>query len=384
MADKIKVLFITTDFYQAGTERFMYEIDNAIDKNKFDINILSLLPLNNSNKWKDYYYEKHFALGSKIYFLNEIQNSQTPTIKQRIRRKIRGGSLPDPKTNIQDFIQKFEALSFWGEYSYPELDRILTPEQKKKCLIHIMNSKYQNKNLYMRFDKKQFYHFVSGFREEEIKFELSEFKDFTHTFLPLSINIDKSLCRWQFSDKPEKKIGIFTRLTSHKPLDPFIYSFHLLLNEFPSAELHIYGTGDPKEEGMYAYVNHLRLEDKVKFRGHQDNIIETALNDKLNLIWFHGYHGVPGGFAGFDICTTGIPQVFWNFGAVESKDKDEVLPMYCDLKGFVEKNSDQLTNRTSAKELSQKQYNYILEHRDVLKFIPILEDLYCKVAEKKD
>jgi hypothetical protein len=68
MADKVKVLLIVTDFYQAGTERFTYELDRAIDKSKFEVQILSLLPLNNSPQWKDYYYEKHLELGNKNIF----------------------------------------------------------------------------------------------------------------------------------------------------------------------------------------------------------------------------------------------------------------------------------------------------------------------------
>jgi len=376
MADKIKVLFVTTEFYQAGAQRFVYEVDKAIDKNKFDVSILSLIPLNNSKIWNDYYYEKHIALGTKIYFLDDIKTSHIPTIKQRIKRKLLGGTLHTPQTNIRDFVQNFVAVSFWGEYCFPELNNILTAEQKKKCLIHIMSSKYQDENLYRRFDKTKHYHFVSGFGDEEIQFELSEFKEYRHTFFPLSLNIDNKINQWQFSDEPNKRIGIFTRLSSHKPLDPFIYSFHLLLNKFPSSELYIYGSGDPVHEGVYAFVKHLRLEGKVKFMGHQDNIVKSALKDKLDIVWFHGYHGVPGGFAGFDICTSGIPQIFWNFGTASQDERSETFPMFYKLIDFVDRSCKILANKNDAETLSKKQYNYILETRNISNYIKTLEMLY--------
>ena len=39
---KIKLLFVVYDFYQAGAQRFVYEIDKALDRNKFQIEILCL------------------------------------------------------------------------------------------------------------------------------------------------------------------------------------------------------------------------------------------------------------------------------------------------------------------------------------------------------
>ena len=40
--EKTKILFVVAGFYRAGAERFAYEIDRALDKNKFELTILSL------------------------------------------------------------------------------------------------------------------------------------------------------------------------------------------------------------------------------------------------------------------------------------------------------------------------------------------------------
>lgn len=66
--DKKKVLFFVTEFWQAGTQRFTYEVDRAIDKNKFEITILSFRNLNTVSDKPDFYYKKHLELGTKVFF----------------------------------------------------------------------------------------------------------------------------------------------------------------------------------------------------------------------------------------------------------------------------------------------------------------------------
>ena len=38
--NKVNLLFVVKDFYQAGAQRFMYEVDAVIDRSKYDITIL--------------------------------------------------------------------------------------------------------------------------------------------------------------------------------------------------------------------------------------------------------------------------------------------------------------------------------------------------------
>ena len=56
MQNRVKVLFVVSEFYQAGTERFTFELDRALNKDKFSVEILCILPLNASERFSDYYY----------------------------------------------------------------------------------------------------------------------------------------------------------------------------------------------------------------------------------------------------------------------------------------------------------------------------------------
>ena len=86
MKDKVKLLFVVSEFWQAGTQRFTFELDRALNKSEFEVDILCLLPLNKSEHFTDYYYPKHLDLGSKIHFFDEVNQLTIPTIGQKIKK----------------------------------------------------------------------------------------------------------------------------------------------------------------------------------------------------------------------------------------------------------------------------------------------------------
>lgn len=373
-----KILFIVSDFYQSGANRYAYEIDKSIDKTKIDLHILSWHPLNNSEIWDDYYYPYHQALGTPIFFEKEINKLTIPTLKERIEKKLLNKSLPNERKKFHDFLADYSKIVVIGEYLYPFVARFMNDAALEKTYISIQNSIFQHKENYDRYDKNQFYKFISCFEEGKYQNELQSFKNYSHIFFPLSINIENSVYKTEYELTEPIKIGIFTRLSHSKPLDPFLYAFQLILEKYPSAEFHIYGSGDPHKEGVMRIVEQLDIQRSVHFRGHQKDLIVSALSDNLNLIWLHGYYGVPGGFAGFDICTTKIPQIFWDFSVSSDKYSDERFPMFHQLSKFVNKSLEIIENTSKAKEMAEAQYAYIDEERNIQKFIHILDSLFQK------
>ena len=69
---KISVLCITSEFWNGGSQRLLFEINKSIARDKFETSILSLRDLNSSPEWEDVYYNKHVELNSNIFFLNHI------------------------------------------------------------------------------------------------------------------------------------------------------------------------------------------------------------------------------------------------------------------------------------------------------------------------
>ena len=380
MENKIKVLFVVSEFYQAGTERFTYELDRALNKNLFSVEILSIIPLNASERFKDYYFEKHIELGTKVHFMHEINKISEPSLKQKIKFRLFGKALPDERQNIKKFFNQFDCISIMGEYNFKEVYKFISQENKHKLLIHIQNSKYQVTNTYDAFPKEEEFHFVSGFHADQIKHELSEFAHFKHTYYNLNLKFETMYVKSEYSISDSPKIGIFTRLTRAKPLDPFIYSFQLLLEQLPNAELHLFGSGDPKKEGVLRYAEQLQIEKNIFFRGHQENILKTAVQENLDLVWLHGYHGLPGGWVGFDISTAKIPQLFWNFGNNTGKFYS-FFPMFNSVSELAKKSISLLSNPSEAKMLADEQYNYTDEHYNISKNIHVMEQLYVEISK---
>jgi len=380
MENKTKVLFVVSEFYQSGANRNAYEIDQAINKDLIQLDILSWHPLNNSSVWEDFYYQKHKDLGTEIYFLDEVDQVTHPTLKQRIDFKLFNRALPNERLVYQNFMDEYDKIIVIGEYLYPPVQRWMTGIQISKTFVAIQNSIFQHPENYANFNKDDEYKFISCFEEGMFQNEFKEFKNYTHCYFPLSINLANTIFKSDYTLTQPIKIGIFTRLSHTKPLDPFLYALQSICERYPSAQLHIYGNGDPIKEGVMRIVKQLDLKDNVFFRGHQDDLINSALDDNLNLIWLHGYYGMPGGFAGFDICTTKIPQVFWDFSVSSDKFNDERFPMYHVLSKFVTKSLEVIENESVAKDLAGVQYEYIENEKDIKKFIHILEDLLMNKA----
>lgn len=378
MKNKKKILFITSEFWQGGAQRHLFEIDKALSDQKYFKSILSLRDLQSDIQWSDYYYAKHLELGTEINFLSKIDIILSPSFLDRLKKKVFNKSFPNERQPIIDFLNQFDTILVIGEYTYPIIERWLDYELKSKSFIFVVNSINQLPTNYNLYNKELHYNFISGFQQDEINLEFHEFTHFKHHFFPLSISFNKDISKWKPNENKQKRIGIFTRLTKDKPIDIFIFALHLLRDKGLDVVLNIYGNGDPAELGFDVTINSLSLRDHVVFKGHQSNLIETALNENLDLIWFHGYHNFPGGFASFDLSSIAIPQVFWNFTPSSNMNKYEQFPMYTNMNHFVDYSFEILNNPIAAFNLGIEQYNYINSNRNIKNTIgflnPILDE----------
>ncbi len=383
MDSKVKVLFVVSEFFQAGTQRFTYELDRALNKELFTVEILSLLPLNTSKRFADYYYPKHLELGTKVHFLDEINQLSVPTLKEKLEHRILNKPYTDERMQIKSFFNGFDAISVMGEYNFKEIYKYISVENKHKLLVHIQNSKYQVPTTYANFPKDEEFHFVSGFHEGQIDQELSEFNRYKHTYYNLNFKFENTFEKTIYQTSKAPKIGIFTRLTPAKPLDPFIYAFQLVVDQFPEAVLNIYGSGDPIKEGVSRYVEQLKLEHNVVFRGHQENILKTAVEDNLDLVWLHGYHGLPGGWVGFDLSSAKFPQLFWNFGNNQHAKQYPFFPMFNSIREFAEKSMTVIQDPNLAKSLALEQFHYTNSQYNIENNIHVMEELYQSLKQPK-
>lgn len=383
--EKIKILFVVADFYQGGAQRFVYEIDKVLDRNKFQVEILCLEKISILNKeWNGRYYESlHKKIGTTITYVDIFLENQDISLPLRILHKISRNKLKKAKPKYTSdfllFFNQFDVIHWMGEYTYIHS---LPLKIRSKSLICTMCAKFQDENIYSHYDFEYPYNFMSGFKQIEMEHEYSQFKKINHFYFPLVIQIFQKEKQWFYKETKIYKIGIFTRLNYYKPLDPFFYSFQLLLEKLPNCELHVFGNGDPEKEGMIGCLKRLGLQEKVFFRGHQESIFETATSEHLNLSWFQGYNNDrPAGYAGFDICSTGTPLICWDFFDKPNDFFNETYPHYKSMTKFVGKSFEVLTNETVANLLSELQFQDVLMNRDINKHIIVLEKVYLAIVK---
>lgn len=384
--NKKKILFVVEDFYNAGAERFTYEVNRALNKEEFKIDILCLARKKViSSLWGERYYEsKHLELGSEIVYIDRFVKKEV--ISNNYLRKILKIVGVNLKSNVSfnkkifQFLDNYDLIHWMGEYTFIHDS---SETIKKKSLIHSMSAKFQNPNIYKKFDYNYPYNFISGFYKDEAEYD--DFKEINHYFFPLLLKINNKSIQWTYPENKNYKIGIFTRLSSYKPLDPFFYSFKILIEKLPNCTLHIYGNGDPEREGFIRSLKILGINDKVFFEGHQEDITKTAINENLNLSWFQGYNNDrPAGYAGFDICSVGLPLICWDFVEKQTNPFNQVYPHYKNLTLFVEKTIELLSDKNKAEELSKLQYNDIVENRDIEKYIASLENIYQGIIQENE
>ncbi len=387
---KKKILFVVSDFYHNGAQREMYEFDSALDKDKFEVTILSLIGLNTRLDLPDYFYEKHLHLGTKILFLKDFVSEFNKKLWYRISNKLLRNALKEAirKKNSRNLISVFnnyDQVVFMGEYVYQHLSPIIPVNYFRKILIFVMSSRFQSES-YRDFERNNRYLFIGGFDSlKQIEYEFEGFSDYKYQIMHLSLTVSKEYNKWEFNKKNNetKKIGIFTRLHKDKPLDPFLYAYQILLNQGLDIELHIFGVGNIKHAGYDRYINNLNLNGKVHFRGHQPDMKKTILDEKIDMVWFQGYNNLPAGYAGLEVCLTGTPQLFWDFfigenEKINSLDKEVIYPHYKDILSFVEASKKVLFDCEVAESLSDKQFQDVFENRDVFKNIGIVEKIFLE------
>jgi glycosyltransferase involved in cell wall biosynthesis len=388
---KKKILWVVYDFYQAGGQRYVYEICKALNKEKFEIDFLKIAPVAHDKNWDtEYYYQPTLDLGCKIFLSEEMIKQGTTnetginrmwTRTKKVLKKISSGvDAPSADTKeeaIQAFLLGYDHINFSGLNVYKTLC-IANNIEPKNGFIHLLTAKFQDKkDIYEGLDKSYNYNFISSFTDDILKFELAGFDHYKHTYYPLCFEtIPYEVPKIEKRDQPFI-IAIFTRLSNMKPLDPYFFAIKLLSEKGVNVELHIYGAGDPEELGLIRQLKYLYIADKVKFTGHVESIPDKLKTAYIDLIWFQANNQLPAGYAALEITMSGLPQIFWDFSDLGLNNQvGEIFPSFTSLIAFVEFSEDLLNSGDLRNKLGIMQRSYVQEHNSSKTHIHILAELF--------
>jgi len=380
---RIRLVFVISQFFQGGAERYLFEICRALDRKRFDIDILTLHGVDRAA----FYYQQLRGIGIPIH----EKLPRVPDLRSRIPRLARsvpyraasqriGGALV--KRALGGFLDAFDLVCIIQIENYFRLQHGL--ESDGRTIVHLMSNRFQYEyDFYDDCLADRRYRFIVCDKAQTA--ELADLKCLGYDVFewPLSMDFTNYPVIPVPAPSEHPRIGIFTRLSAEKPLDTLFEAFRALRQRVP-ATLHVYGAGDrtPPER----VVASLGLTGHVFFEGHRPDMLSTLQDDGLSMCWLMAVDTLLG-FASIEIAAAGVPMLFVNFGKATTDDvlsqTGGAMHTFQSPDALGRFAADCLTGSSALATLAAPLREYIRERHDIHRNIGRLENYYEAAARYK-
>lgn len=388
---------------QGGNERWIYEVCHSLDRQRFEVGVLcgKRYAENNSGAINFYNFYYHKLKDLKTVALYEYLDAYVkPTFfhlgvhkAKRAYNKIFRGGRNKISRKITDLIESHDVLCVLDFYAYNILKDYFERHDETDFFILLHTHKAQvDFDPYATFDKEKRYNFAY-FAEKQIK-ELGESGVDTARnnlfYAPLLLDLsDYPNLFNPLAGDGAVVISMFTRVTTTKPIEPFIQSFGQIQKQSKCAvKLNIYGEILDAE-----YHKHLKklasasgvANDSIRFMGHAHDIAETIKRDAINIYWGSTNNAVLG-YSSIEVGALGVPCIFYDLDdAIDftrAGATDEAIPVYNRINDFVGCNLKYIENGERLDELSKKQRAYIIAKHNTEGRIGELEDFIISLRKR--
>lgn len=380
---KTRVLFVLSQLVQHGSERYLFEICQALDKERFTVEVMTRAFFVRHH----YYYSKLLALGipvhrkliSRRFFIYPIKRlyNASPLVRRLVTIAYRGVV---PKWYGR-FFSAYDVIGVVGIETYCDA---LTPvlDTYKNVVIHHVTHQYQFERNY--FDECPQRMFVINDEQQELEIRNSRMNNALLYKLPLPMRLSTraQLPTPMRGPNQPARIGVVSRLFRDRPNEPLLRCFAAVLSRI-DAVLYFYGGGDNKQYD--ALIDRLGIRGKVIFMGHQEDLEGAIQRDQLSLIWLVSM-GSSISYGSIEVASLGVPMVFWNLSTHSHEEilaaTDGALQSFSDEEQFAEFNVDVLNDIDALRTLSEKLRSYVRNNFEIANNIGALEAHYEKVARE--
>lgn len=383
---RIRLLFVIGQLLQGGSERFLFEICSALDRSKFDVEILTY-----AHTPQDQHYARLLAQkGVTIHRLlprgqYALQRYLPALFDNRSGRKAQLWLYAlRVRLLLGRFFSHYDLINFIQIEMYTALQRAFRDEGS--LITYLMSHRVQYAyDPYADCLPHRTHHFVLAdpWQSQEIAGTMCGQAETAVVPLVLDFSDRESIELPELENEPVR-IGIFSRLSPERPIEFFFHALQRLLKDI-DATLHIYGRGDP--QGLFPLLGRLGIRDRVIFMGHQADLEETIRRDKLSVIWMISI-GAFIGYGSIEAAGAGVPIVFWSLRDVLP---DEILAetggamhAFTEVNDFVAYNRTILREPAQRRKVGQQLREYVLERNDVRKHIASLEAYLIARASRHD
>ena len=382
---KIRVLVVHSQLAQHGSERYLYEVCKALDKNRFEVSILTR-PVFIRNQ---FYYHKLTELGLTIHCKLITRRHIRFPIKKLyarlgwMRRLV--GALQQWQVRLWcgRLVRSADVVAIIGIETYcdafaPWLD------ESGNVVIHHMNHKFQFERDY--FNECRQRRVVILDEQQRLEVKASPMADCEMFYFPLSMSLND---RAMLSVTPPAtgrlmRFAVVSRLYKDRPNEPLFRCFAALARAVP-AELYFYGGGDASQYALL--LGELKIVDKVRFMGHQSNLEAALLRDRPAVLWLIAM-GPSISYGSVEVASLGLPMVFWNLSRQSYEQilaqTDGALHAFADEASFVDFNLKLLQDPVRLKEHAEHLCRHVRSRFEISHYISSLEDYYETVACASD
>lgn len=399
---KVKLLIVNESLAQGGSEKWIYEICKAIDKEKFEVGILTdknYLFTDEARNFKNYHYHELKKMGVEMYEYLDLDVKRTPLglgihRAKRLVRHLLGKTKTKISPKVRDLLQTYDVVCIMDYYNYITLKEVIHKYCEERFFIVLHSNKAQfDFDPYAIFDKDKQYNFtyVSPIQIEEIKSTKLDVQKDNFFFNPLVSDLSGYEHIFNpITDEPIV-ISIFSRIANTRMNDQFIQAFAQIQQKLQhKSVLHIYGEIIDKDyyDHLQQLISSLNIESgSVKFMGHTKDMAASIKNDKVNVYWGHITNSSCG-YSTIEIGAMGVPSFFWTWdeiGESENDDPDDNLMfLHNKLDGFVDSNLKYLSNNKLLAELSGKQREFFISRHHITGKIKDFENYVASFAKNSE
>ncbi|MCL1675699.1 glycosyltransferase [Elizabethkingia meningoseptica] len=343
MAVRKKILFVTYGLQKAGSEKYLYELVTNMSKEKFDIEVLASNNVRSDKVFPHYYYNQLKKQQVKVHTLFHTykkvefdKNKITGRIFLKLEKILRLKGIYHHlfyKRRILNLLKKFDAVILIDALYFFLIKDFITDDYYFETHLMCHQAQFDpNFEIYSNYNKNHNYNFVYIDKKQILELESQGIKCKNSYYFPLSIKLEELNNEYKVSNNPDEvNIGIYTRINRIKPIDKLIDAFGHFNSLYPDSRLKIFGK--VQEPDYYAElcdkIQSMKLENKVFFLGHVNNMIESAKDENITLVWVVSIFQFIG-YAGLELCLNNVPVVLNNIDAGSDKELDnaDIIPPY--------------------------------------------------------
>jgi glycosyltransferase involved in cell wall biosynthesis len=394
--NKVKLLIVSWSLMQAGSERWVYEICRSIDKDRFEVGLLTARPPGNAEDdlfWTTYP-KKLRDLDIPIFpFISVDERSTAERLWDKGQRVIRGLFGKDAgyvNPRIVDLFRQYDAICVIDFYNYIFVRNELHTICPKSFFVVLHCHLVQfDTPIYDSFDRNKTYDFTY-FCPKQIEEVAEGGHDKARNrffYSPLVMDLSSTPNLYN-PPQDEVLFAIFTRVAPTKPIDAFIESFYeIKMNCHRQVKLLIYGevVDQLYFEKLWNKMSGFGLgENDIVFKGHAPNMAAAIAQDRVNIYWGLSIN-TSVGYASIEVGAMGIPSIYWNLDTNTGSDyvseaTSGTLISHNVIGDFVKTNLALISDDETLAALSLRQRAYFLRESDISQRIGAFEDYVISIA----